>query len=375
MYHGTRSNITAFEPGRDAAIYFTDSPEDASAFAGDFRGFTEELQSYELGGANVIPAFLSIRNPLEHDFGDELFDPYSVELVIRRARREGHDGVIIRNIQNFEGGDTSTTYIVFQPEQIKSAIGNVGTFDPANPDIRYSIKPSEHFDDLTDEQKRFLDKIGPERLPRRLADRWRQLTDNLGLRIRQAGVDRYAALLRNDQAIYGEDTLEGSIASSSWVLARMSHSAGGALTAMLRYGRIYLDPKEKVIDVREGTEGLMSVFQDLGTPQELDRFMAWVAANRAKKLLGEGRENLFTPEEVDAGIKLSAGKLADGRARPVVYQQAWEKFKKYRDDVLGIAEQAGLITPEQRQMWSEEFYVPFYRVLDDDTIGGPSSNS
>src|SRR5690606_30326208 len=175
--------------------------------------------------------------------------------------------------------------------------------------------------------------------------------------------------------IYGEDTLEGSIASSSWVLARMSHSAGGALTAMLRYGRIYLDPKEKVIDVREGTEGLMSVFQDLGAPQELDRFMAWVAANRAKKLLGEGRENLFTPEEVDAGIKLSAGKLADGRARPVVYQQAWEKFKKYRDDVLGIAEQAGLITPEQRQMWSEEFYVPFYRVLDDDTIGGPSSNS
>src|SRR5690606_37349769 len=28
-----------------------------------------------------------------------------------------------------------------------------------------------------------------------------------------------------------------------------------------------------------------------------------------------------------------------------------------------------------RQMWSEEFYVQFYRVLDDDTIGGPSFNS
>src|SRR5690606_27729870 len=135
VYHGTRSNITAFEPGRDGAIYFTDSPEDASAFAGDFRGLTAERQSYELGGANVIPAFLSIRNPLEHDFGGDLFDPDSVERVIRRARREGHDGVIIRNIQNFEGGDTSTTYIAFQPEQIKSAIGNVGTFDPSSPDI------------------------------------------------------------------------------------------------------------------------------------------------------------------------------------------------------------------------------------------------
>src|SRR5690606_27302507 len=82
-----------------------------------------------------IPAFLSIRNPLEHDFGGELFDPDSVERVIRRARREGHDGVIIRNIQNFEGGDTSTTYIAFRPEQIKSATSNVGTFDPSSPDI------------------------------------------------------------------------------------------------------------------------------------------------------------------------------------------------------------------------------------------------
>src|SRR5690606_19230066 len=135
VYHGTRSDITAFEPGRDGAIYFTDSPEDASAFAGDFRGLTAELQSFELGGANVIPAFLSIRNPLEHDFGGELFDPDDVERVIRRARREGHDGVIIRNIRNFEGGGTSTTYIVFRPEQVKSAIGNRGTFDPSSPNI------------------------------------------------------------------------------------------------------------------------------------------------------------------------------------------------------------------------------------------------
>src|SRR5690606_6130189 len=82
-----------------------------------------------------IPAFLSIRNPLEHDFGGELFDPDDVERVIRQARREGHDGVIIRNIRNFEGGDTSTTYIVFEPEQVKSAIGNRGTFDPSSPNI------------------------------------------------------------------------------------------------------------------------------------------------------------------------------------------------------------------------------------------------
>lgn len=374
VYHGTYANIDAFR----TPAFFAEEPEVASAYAGGIS-------------PNVVPVYLRISNPLRMDdigdlekvIGDSVdlttfdydWEALESKKVIGAIKGAGYDGVYFTADAMPDTNETHSSWVVFENTQIKSAVGNVGTFDPANPDIRYSIKPSEHFKDLTDEQKRFLDKIGPERLPQRLSDRWRQLTDNLGLRIRQAGVDRYAALLRNDQAIYGEDTLEGSIASSSWVLARMSHSAGGALTAMLNHGRIYLDPKEKVIDVREGTEGLRSVFQSLGTPQEIDRFMAWVAANRAKKLLGEGRENLFTPDEVDAGIKLSAGKLEDGRARPVVYQQAWEKFKQYRDDVLGIAEQAGIITPEQRQTWSEEFYVPFYRVLDDDTVGGPSSSS
>lgn len=266
-------------------------------------------------------------------------------------------------------------YIAFRPEQIKSAISNRGTFDGTNPDIRYSVKPSEHFKDLTDRQKSFLDKIGPERLPQRLADRWRQLTDNLGLRIRQAGVDRYASLLRNDQALYGEDTLEGSIASSAWVLARMSHAAGGALSAMLNHGRIYLDPKEKVIDIREGTTGLRGMFQQLGTPQEIDRFMAWVAANRARQLKAQGRENLFTSDEIEAGINLSAGRMENGDNRGMTYAKAWKEFQQFRDDVLRIAEQAGTISKEQRELWSEEFYVPFYRVLDEDTIGGPSMSS
>lgn len=242
---------------------------------------------------------------------------------------------------------------------------------------RYSVKMSEHFDDIKNNKdaKSFADKIGPERLPQKLKDRWSQLTDNLGLRVRQAGVDRYAALLRNDQALHGEDTLEGSIASSAWVLARMSPSAGGAVSAMLNNGRIYLDQKEKVIDIKEGTKGLGDTLRKLGSPQEIDRFMGWIAANRSKRLMAEGRENLFTPEEIEAGIKFSGGRLDNGKSRSMLYSQVWKEFQQHRDDVLGIAEAAGIITPEQRDTWSEEFYVPFYRVMDDENMGGPSSGS
>jgi len=332
-------------------------------------------------------------------------------------------------------------------------------------EVRYSVRPSEAFNDLNQSQKDFLDKIGPTRLPQRLRDRMNQLADNLGLRIRQAGVDRYAALLRNDQALLGADTLEGSIASSSWVLARMSHAAGGAVSALMNTGRIYLDPKEKVIDVREGTKGLAETLRSLGSPAEIDRFMGWIAANRAKRLFDQGRENLFSHSEIEAGMKLSGGKLENGKSRSILYAKAWKELQQHRDDVLGIAEQAGLLKPamskpdaglviarkyeapaaiikqlteardaldaartpdmlntaeqkvtmandallawlkgavngmkidmlntpqqrldaitqelddlqrSQRELWSEEFYVPFYRVIDEDSIGGPRAGS
>jgi hypothetical protein len=246
-------------------------------------------------------------------------------------------------------------------------------FGPAG--TMFSVRLADVFDDIKNDADAtsFSDKIGPEKLPQRLADRWRQLTDNLALRFRQAAVDRYAPLMRNDQALYGADTLEGSIASSSWVLARMSEAAGGALGALLNNGRIYLDPKEKVIDLHDNSTGLKDTLQKLGSVAEMTRFMGWIAANRSKRLLGEGRENLFTPAEIEAGIKFSGGRLADGKSRSLLYQQVWKEFQQHRDDVLGIAEQSGIITPEQRTTWSNEFYVPFYRVIDSENLGGPKS--
>ena len=41
------------------------------------------------------------------------------------------------------GDNISDVYAVFEPTQIKSAIENVGTYDPENPDIRYALSPTE----------------------------------------------------------------------------------------------------------------------------------------------------------------------------------------------------------------------------------------
>jgi hypothetical protein len=53
------------------------------------------------------------------------------ELLTEFIEKLGHDGIVYNNL--FEGGGDS--YLVLRPTQLKSAIGNQGTYDTTNPDI------------------------------------------------------------------------------------------------------------------------------------------------------------------------------------------------------------------------------------------------
>lgn len=62
----------------------------------------------------------------------------------------GYDGVELRNTlaDTARGGQPADWVVAFEPTQIKSAIGNRGTFDASNPDIRYMPAPATR-DDFT----------------------------------------------------------------------------------------------------------------------------------------------------------------------------------------------------------------------------------
>jgi N12 class adenine-specific DNA methylase len=50
----------------------------------------------------------------------------------------GFDGVMDRGVRGVSDGEWQ--YVVFSPNQVKSATDNTGAFDPNNPDVRFSIK-------------------------------------------------------------------------------------------------------------------------------------------------------------------------------------------------------------------------------------------
>lgn len=64
------------------------------------------------------------------------------EKAVKIAQRLGYDG--IRHDGGVStGGKRHNVWIAFEPEQVKSAIGNRGTYSPTSPDIRYSGGPAE----------------------------------------------------------------------------------------------------------------------------------------------------------------------------------------------------------------------------------------
>jgi len=168
VYHGTANDVSAFDPkiaqSEGGAFFFSHSPlmkntaDNANQYAKS-RG--------PLGSANVMPVYLSAKKLFEAGFTEKMpsvekdiepwlgrMEKFNTSLdqskvqyyqrTIREARLGGYDGVVFRNVQDVPDNvagrfvNEADVYAVFHPEQIKSATGNRGTFDPKNPDIRYA---------------------------------------------------------------------------------------------------------------------------------------------------------------------------------------------------------------------------------------------
>ncbi|MBR2743409.1 MAG: ParB N-terminal domain-containing protein [Clostridia bacterium] len=124
VYHGTNENFTVFDASKGRANM-------------DIQGMFFSPWEIEAGGygENVRAFYLNIKKPASEAQAYKALNAHKGENNAGKKARDdliamGYDGV---NVSDEE-------YIAFFPEQIKSATDNIGTFDPSNPDIRYSRK-------------------------------------------------------------------------------------------------------------------------------------------------------------------------------------------------------------------------------------------
>ena len=148
VYHGTYGDFTVFDKAKIG------SATDYGIWGRGFYFTNMENTPY---GNKKLALFLNIRNPFifndyksAEEIGDYLniwdgnfheddrfgiFRPYAAGAaqIADSAQERGHDGLMVVL-------GKWTEYIAFEPNQIKSATDNRGTFDPKNPDITFSVR-------------------------------------------------------------------------------------------------------------------------------------------------------------------------------------------------------------------------------------------
>ena len=148
VYHGTYGDFTVFDKA------MIGSATDYGLWGRGFYFTNMENTPY---GNKKLALFLNIRNPFifndyksAEEIGDYLniwdgnfheddrfgiFRPYAAGAaqIADSAQERGHDGLMVVL-------GKWTEYIAFEPNQIKSATDNRGTFDPKNPDITFSVR-------------------------------------------------------------------------------------------------------------------------------------------------------------------------------------------------------------------------------------------
>lgn len=156
VYHATDNEFYTFDKAKRGENTFRNA-SDFSIAATSATGFwfSDHDVSGDMGSKKSMQCYLDIKNPYRISLsemseeikaadtnGDVDFD-YSIgdfestrqlsESYVDSLKEQGYDGIIVADSEF--GGES---YVAFYPNQIKSATDNIGTFDPHNPDIRYS---------------------------------------------------------------------------------------------------------------------------------------------------------------------------------------------------------------------------------------------
>ena len=153
MYHATHSDFNAFRNNHRGIHFVTPKPK----FANDF--LTNSGQDEHEEGANIMPVHVNAKNPFDYQNKQHVnalgvkasigklgldrikkgdWNRIEDRATLKAIKDLGHDSVYVN-----ENGVKNLG--VFYPHQIKSAIGNRGTYDPNEADITKakggSIKP------------------------------------------------------------------------------------------------------------------------------------------------------------------------------------------------------------------------------------------
>jgi hypothetical protein len=336
-------------------------------------------------GPNIMPVYVRSERPFDYENPDHIaalglnnvdkedlannvarLESDRVQNAIRAA---GFDGFYIK-----QGNQKNLA--VYDLVQIKSATGNIGTFDTTSPDIRYSLsKVKNEVDSLPNGAaiNASINRLAPGREQKgyieRILDAFKpQSVDAL----RQQFLNRYNQLGVYDKEVAKQMGGAALLADSSAESAALMSDNAAAIASMAcgiegKGGIPVFDKGYTTISNANGEKGVLEILMPLakiGDPRIYQTYQFWAGSLRGSRLLANGTDHTYTKAEIDYAKELLV--------KYPEFKQVQEDWIKYNNGLMKYAVETGVLSPEKAaEFMKYSDYIPFYRQIDGEKTVGP----
>jgi GNAT superfamily N-acetyltransferase len=396
VYHGTTEDFSVFNKTKDIGYHFG-TAEQASNRVTENRFWNNEKIK---DNANLMPVYLKADNLLrvpdmgqdwssiprilynEGKLSKEKYNQWiekgnasnGTTQVWKQLTREllqdlGYDGIVYDNTKESSGGDS---YIVFNPNQIKSAIGNTGEFDIESPDITKSTVAEEDKNKPTAQARNYLGK--------QIQANWAFPEDNVkhwpGLS--SQSINDFLYKIQDKQI----DTKNAQQAIEK-AAGEIEENINVYEKEQLYHGRTATGIRKFLLDE------LMPAIKELGalklTPQDLKDYLynrhapernnKMNEVNKLDPITGKERKTPWELQDRASGISTKDARAYLANLEPAK-KAALEKVAKRFDEMVQGTQQILLASGAEDQATIDAYnntykhYVPLFRIEDDFTKAG-----
>lgn len=380
-YAAIRKDYKKTKQDREYAETLIEEIEDDNAHGESEDYLMAAIVNHMPSGPNIMPVYVRSVTPFDYEnesHRDEVinalkqqedFDPSMIRMYINGLKNGEWTVIEMPDVQEaIKTAGHDSFYVselgvknlaVYQPNQIKSIFNN-GDWALDNNDVSFSRKDyTKQYADL-DPKTRAIALAKGHVTPPTIKDRLQGLLPNFRERVVQATFDRFRSVR--------------DISEKAYQMLRLSNGPqDGAVSTLLHYGQVFND--DGALNIKKGTQGLLDILKPVGN--EVDRFLLWIAANRAENLAKEERERFFSADEIKALKALDKNSMPDGRSRYAVYRETLRQMNELNKSVLDVARDTGLINETAYKKFSQDiWYIPFYRQMEDDkSLSGAQTSS
>lgn len=187
---------------------------------------------------------------------------------------------------------------------------------------------------------------------------------------KQGWLDSGNQVARIEREVFGG--FLGDASESPYKMYNLARNSHAVMAATMKLG--VPEYRDGAFQPADGRKGIFEVFRPLFEHESGESLLPlwefYAAGKRASRLIketnitGTAREKNFDQQDIDRALALEK--------KYPVFKKVADDFQEFNNQLLDLAVDRGALDGEEAEAWKKNFYVPFYRAMEEMEFGGQS---